>query len=218
MGFLGSRHARVLTLVLVVQACLFYAVAARPERTPFMAPLAQFPTRMGGWETVREVPVEPEIQQVLKADDTLDRVYINPARTDAAYLFIAFFKTQRYGQAPHSPKNCLPGNGWEPISTDRPTIQVSGWPTPITVNRYVVAYADQKSVTLYWYQSHNRVVASEYWAKFWLVADALRYRRSDTAMIRIAVPVRDGDVQAASNAGVEFVQALFPELLKQMPL
>jgi EpsI family protein len=71
---------------------------------------------------------------------------------------------------------------------------------------------------LYWYQSHSRVIASEYSAKFWLVADALRYNRSDTALVRISVPVgRDGG-DAATGLAARFAQAVFPELLKQMPL
>ena len=50
---------------------------------------------------------------VLRADDTLNRIY--RLRAASSYLFIAYFKTQRYGQSPHSPKNCLPGSGWEPV-------------------------------------------------------------------------------------------------------
>ena len=42
---------------------------------------------------------------------------------------------------------------------------------------------------LYWYQSHGRIVASEYWGKFYLVYDALRLNRTDAALVRITVPV-----------------------------
>ena len=53
------------------------------------------------------------------------------------------------------------------------------------VNRYVVEHGEDKSVTLYWYHSHNRVIASEFSAKFWAVADSIRYHRSDTALVRV---------------------------------
>jgi hypothetical protein len=85
-------------------------------------------------------------------------------------------------------------------------------------NKYVVAHGNDKSVTLYWYQSHNRVIASEYSAKFWLVADAIRYNRSDTAIVKVVLPVRGNDVDGATRTGIEFVQALFPDVLKQLPL
>jgi EpsI family protein len=144
-------------------------------------------------------------------------VYVKPSGTGFAFLFIAYFKTQRYGQTPHSPKNCLPGSGWEPVETGRQTIDVPGWSAPIVTNRYVVELGDQKSVVLYWYQTHNRIIASEYWAKFWLVVDSVRYRRSDTALVKIVVPVRDNNVGAATDMGVQCIQALFPSLLKQLP-
>jgi EpsI family protein len=84
-------------------------------------------------------------------------------------------------------------------------------------NRYVVEHGDEKSVVLYWYQTHNRIIASEYWAKFWLVVDSIRYRRSDTALVKIVVPVHNNDISAATAMGVQCIQALFPSLLKQLP-
>ena len=218
VDLLKSTHARILTVVLLLQAVAFYAIASRAELTPAVPPLQTFPTALGGWQMVKDVQIAPDVQEVLKADDTLDRIYASASQTDLAYLFVAFFKTQRNGQSPHSPKNCLPGSGWEPVSTDKPSIAVSGWPTPITINRYVIEHGEDKELVFYWYQSHNRVIASEYSAKFWLVADAIRYRRSDTALVRVIVPIRGGKVDAASKVGVEFVQALFPQLLRQLPL
>ena len=218
MSFLDNRYARVLTAVLLLQGAAFYAVASRSERAPLVSPLSLFPSAFGGWTMARDVPLEKEVQDVLKADDTLNRVYVNSSQTGYAFLFIAYFKTQRYGQAPHSPKNCLPGSGWEPVETGRQTIGVSGWNAPIVTNRYVVENGDEKSVVLYWYQTHNRIIASEYWAKFWLVVDSIRYRRSDTSLVKIVVPVHDNDIGAATAMGVQFIQAMFPSLLRQLPL
>ena len=217
MSIPGNRYARVLTAVLLLEATAFYAIASRSERAPLVSPLTLFPPALGGWTLARDVPIEKEVQDVLRADDTLNRVYVNSSQTDYAFLFIAYFKTQRYGQAPHSPKNCLPGAGWEPVETGRQTIDVPGWNAPIVTNRYVVAHGADKSVVLYWYQTHNRIIASEYWAKFWLVADSIRYHRSDTSLVKIVVPVHDNDTGAATARGVRFVQALFPSLLKQLP-
>ena len=217
MSIPGNRYARVLTAVLLLEATAFYATASRSERAPGVSPLTLFPPVLGGWTLARDVPIEKEVQDVLRADDTLNRVYVNSSQTDYAFLFIAYFKTQRYGQAPNSPKNSLPGAGWEPVETGRQTIDVPGWNAPIVTNRYVVAHGDDTSVVLYWYQTHNRIIASEYWAKFWLVVDSVRYRRSDTSLVKIVVPVHDNDIGAATARGVRFVQALFPSLLKQLP-
>jgi len=49
------------------------------------------------------------------------------------------------------------------------------------------------------------------------VLDALRYHRSDTSIVRVIVPVRDGQIDAATEIGKEFIRAMFPQLLKQLP-
>jgi EpsI family protein len=216
VSFFHYKYVRILTLILLLQAGVYYAVAARGELTPRVSALSAFPTAVEQWQMLRDLPLDQEVQGVLKADDTLNREYQAPTVRGSAYLFVAFFKTQRYGQAPHSPKNCLPGSGWEPTESSSTAIPVPGRSAPIVTNKYIVTHGDQKSVVFYWYHSHDRVIASEYWAKFWLVMDAIRYRRSDTALVRIVVPVANNDEQAATNAGVQFIQALFPPLTRQL--
>jgi EpsI family protein len=211
----ASKYAGALTLVLIVQGALFYQ-ASRGERTPAGKLLEFFPARIDEWRMIRDFPVEPEIQQQLRADDLLNRAYEQGLSGGAVDLFIAYFKTQRTGQSPHSPKNCLPGSGWEPEETGFLDVAIPGQP-PIRINRYVVSQGDERSVVLYWYQSRRRVIASEFAAKFWLVMDSIRYHRSDTALVRVTVPVRRDDVDGATRSGVEFVQSMFPALKSYLP-
>jgi EpsI family protein len=206
------------TIILLLQGTVFYAVAVRPENLPPVGPLDLFPRELGGWAMYRESKIEPEVQDILKADDLLSREYRNAAGTAGAYLFIAFFKTQREGQTPHSPKNCLPGSGFEPLEAWPITVQLPGRTEPVTINRYLTARGDEKSVTLYWYQSHHRIIAGEFAAKFWLIADSVRYHRSDTALVKIVVPVRNDDPDTATKTAVEFAQAMFPALSVQLPM
>jgi len=215
---LRNRYMHVLSVALVAQAAVFYLVTARKEIEPAVSPLDQFPAYMGSWRMTQQLRVDPEIADVLKADDTLSRVYVSGEKAADASLFIAFFKTQRTGQAPHSPKNCLPGAGWVPSEAGFLDVAVPGSVSPITINRYVVSRGDSKSVVLYWYQSPRRVVASEYKAKFWLVADSIRYHRSDTALVRVTVAVRNGDEAAAMRSATDLVRVVYPELRRQFPV
>ena len=217
MSFLTSKYARIVTAALILQGIVFYAVALRAENTPTVSPLDGFPTNVAGWQMYKDVKIEQETLDVLKADDTLNRVYINPAHDASTFLFIAFFKTQRYGQSPHSPKNCLPGNGYEPIESGVMTVAIPGRSEPVQVNRYLTARGDEKSVTLYWYQSHDRIIAGEFAARFWLIADSIRFHRSDTSLVKIVVPVRDGDADAATRTALDFMKAVFPPLARQLP-
>ena len=100
MSFLQSKYARVLAVVLALQFAVFYAVAVRAEDMPVVAPLSVFPQFVGQWHMYQESKIDQETLDVLKADDTLNRSYLD-ANGHGAYLFIAFFKTQREGQAPH---------------------------------------------------------------------------------------------------------------------
>ena len=214
-GFLKSKQSRILTGVLLAQAALFYGLS-RGETTAIAQPLDLLPEKLGSWQMIEKGVVEKEVADVLRADDLLTRAYSSNVYGLPVHLFIAYFKTQRTGQSPHSPKNCLPGSGWTWTVSDHIDIPIDGR-NPIEVNRYIIQRGDAKSVVLYWYQSRDRVVASEYSAKVYTVADAVRYNRTDTAMIRVVVPVYNNDEKHALDAAVKFVQDSFKPIRHQFP-
>ena len=214
--FLRRRPAQVLTVVLLVQLAIVYGFS-RNESTSSIAPLASFDTTLGPWHMTQAFEVEKEVMDVLQADDVLSRYYADPASGRSLSLFIAYFKSQRAGKAPHSPKNCLPGSGWSPIESGFLTIPLADSSEPITVNRYIVGHGEERSVVLYWYQSGHRAVASEFLAKAYLVADAVRYNRSDTALVRVIVPCTQSNQAEAIRTGIRFIQLLPAPLRRILP-
>ena len=217
MGFLHSRSARILTLVLLAQASLFYGFSRR-ENLPLHRPLDGFSLPSNAnWKLIEDSKLDAETLEVLKADDILSRFYADPLTGQQATLFVAFFETQRTGKAPHSPKNCLPGSGWVSSQSGVTDITVAGEAQPIHVNQYIVARGQNQSIVLYWYQSRSRVIASEYSAKIFTVSDAIRFNRSDTALVRVVVNVTDGDTKKAEKTAVSFVQAFFEPLKQYLP-
>lgn len=215
-NFLKSRSARILTVVLLAQAAVFYSFS-RAETLPYHRPLAQFSLAQPDWRMVAELPLDKETLEVLKADDILSREYVNRTNGHIATLFVAYFETQRTGKTPHSPKNCLPGSGWVPSQSGTVSINVPGLAHAIDVNQYVVSRGQNQSVVLYWYQDRSRVIASEYTAKIYTVADSIRYNRSDTALVRVVVGVDDGNTTAAETTAVDFVKAFFLPLRDYLP-
>lgn len=214
-NFLKSSTALVATVIIVLQAGLLYS-SVRPEAIPAGQPLTQVPTTLGSWRMIQEGVVDEETRDVLKADDLLNRYYGQESNRLGANLFVAAFRSQRNGKAPHSPKNCLPGSGWTPMSQGEVEV-ATGSGVPITVNRYVVAHGDERSLVLYWYQSRDRAVASEYEAKFWIVVDAMRLNRTDTALIRVVVPIVDRDEAAAMKSAGDFVLSFYGTLRQFLP-
>ncbi|MGA8027580.1 MAG: exosortase C-terminal domain/associated protein EpsI [Bryobacteraceae bacterium] len=215
-SWLKSNSSRVLSVVLIAQAAAFYGFS-RTEKVPAHRPLEQFALNNTDWTVQQDVDLDKETLSVLKADDILSRVYVNKDNGQLATLFVAYFETQRTGKAPHSPKNCLPGSGWVQAQSGTIEIPVAGEAAPIKVNRYIVARGQNQSVVLYWYQARNRVIASEYTAKIFTVTDAIRYNRSDTALVRVVVEVQNGDTQKALDTSVSFVKAFFEPLKEYLP-
>ncbi len=216
--FLKSRAALAVTILLLAQAAVLYS-SVKPEVIPESRPLRALPLDMGPWSYQQDFEVDQETQDVLKADDLLLRGYQDAGTHRAGTLFVAAFRSQRNGKAPHSPKNCLPGSGWTQLSSDLYSIEV-GNPQPIVVNRYIVQHGDDRSVVMYWYQSRERVIASEYRAKFWVMADAIRLNRTDTALVRVVMPILpsdNADPANATRAAVSFIQAFFQPLRHILP-
>lgn len=155
------------------------------EHVPAGLPVTSFPTQLGAWQG-RDIPIDPKVREVLGNGDFMERFFTQPG-TPPADVFIAYFPTQRTGDTIHSPKNCLPGAGWVPLSSD--VIHFQGGNRTFEANRVVIAKGQQKQLTIYWYEAHGRSVASEYWAKFYLVADSIRMHRSDGALVRLMTPI-----------------------------
>ncbi len=215
LAALKSKYAVAATLLLVAQGAGFFLIQ-RQENVAPVRPFSEFPQKLADWEMLQQGVIEKEIQDVLQADDILTRVYYSPSTNRGASLFVAYFKSQRTGQRPHSPKNCLPGSGWSPMTSGTVQIPVPGG-RAIEVNQYVVSKGEDRSLVLYWYQSRNRVIADEYKARMYTIADALRYNRTETALVRVVVPVMGDGVDAAAKTAAEFVAAFFDPLRGYLP-
>jgi EpsI family protein len=213
--FLQSTPARIVTAALALQGLLLYGVS-RPEIIPEAPPLSSFATRMGEWTLAQEGHIDDDTRSVLQADDLLSRTYSREGEAAPTNLFIAAFRSQRTGKAPHSPRNCLPGNGWMESSQGVVKVDIPGQ-APIEVNRYIVSRGDQKSVVMYWYQSRDRSVASEYRAKVYVVVDSMRYNRTDTALVRVVTPFTGNDEERASRTATEFIQTAYPFVRAALP-
>lgn len=215
LRFLNSAPARIVTVILIAQAAVLYS-SIRPEAVPPGRPLAEFPSEVGPWRLFQVGEIDPETQAVLKADDTLTRVYSDPVTQRGVSLFIAAFRSQRNGKAPHSPKNCLPGNGWTQLEQSETSID-AGTAAPIDANLYVVMHGESRSLVVYWYQSRDRTVANEFKAKFWVIADAIRYNRTDTALVRVIVPILNRDTDAAEHTAFDFIKNSYPVIRSFLP-
>jgi len=209
-----DRLSAAVLLVLAVQIAFVHSVATS-ERLPWPPDFERFPARFGTWVLSRQDPIDPAIAKELGSDRLLSQSFLEIPGGSSASLLVAWFQTQRDGaRQPHSPKVCLPGAGWTPRVVDEFTLDTRAG--TIRVNRYVVNKAAERAVVLYWYQTPKRAIAGEWAAKFWLAADALRDRRTDTSLVRVIVGVKEGD-GAATQTAARFARDLYPMLHEYLP-
>ncbi len=210
----------LIVFVAFVTASGVIARAQKTEPVPPRHALATFPQSIDGLRGRDDAPLTEKELAVLGADDYLMRTYFGTDR--AVGLYVGYWESQKRGDTVHSPLNCLPGSGWEPVSHEFLSVNVrrGSSETPVPMNRYVIQKGLDRQLVLYWYQSHGRVVASEYWGKFHLVMDAVRHGRSDTAIIRVIAPISGSDAAAerlAERSAVDFAKQAFSLLDGYIP-
>ena len=214
-GLILQRKTILVPAFLAAQALLVHWAAGK-EYPPAPPKLSSFPVAFEGWKMMQENPIEADVAGVLRADALLSRTYAQNRTGPIADLFVAWFQSQRDGtRQPHSPQVCLPASGWVPEAVGDLTLDTKAG--AITVNRYLVANRTQRAVVLYWYQTPRRVTAGEWAAKVWLVADALRDRRTDTALVRIVVTSVNGQDAVATSTAAGFARTVYPILREQLP-
>ncbi len=207
----------ILLCIVLLAASAFLAHASKPERIPIRESLSGMPMKIGDWQGHQAADISPRVMEVLGVDDYINRMYYSPELFPAS-LYVGYYQSQRAGDTIHSPLNCLPGAGWNPVKNGR--ISVPAGDSAIVINRIVIMKGTDKQLVLYWYQSHGRVIASEYWGKIYTVFDSLRTNRTDAALVRVICPIAGTDPQAEAfveQRAVEFVRALYPLLVRFIP-
>jgi exosortase D (VPLPA-CTERM-specific) len=223
----GTRAANnsvlnfVFATALIASAAILLQAHARRETFPQRLALNQFPPQLATW-TGSDIPIDQETLDVLGHGEFLHRLYENETDLGGGGapwvdFFLAYFPSQRAGETPHSPQHCLPGSGWTPVENTRVTLIVPGH-SPFPANRYVITKGDSREMVLYWFWAHDRGVASEYWAKYYLVKDSIALNRSDGALVRIVTPMSaDETPGAAEERLLPFAAEIVPQLDHYVP-
>jgi len=191
--------------VLMLATALVLQAHSRSEYFPPRISLGSLPSQIDGWTGTDSV-LDKQTLDILGPGEFLVRDYENKSQQEAARepwidLYIAYFPSQKAGDTIHSPNHCLPGAGWVP--TSREIVRLNGPDgTSFPVNRYIVAKGQDRQLVLYWFQAHGRAVASEYWAKYYLVSDSVRMNRSDGGLVRLMSPMLQGESADAAEARI----------------
>lgn len=210
----SSTRFGVLLVLILVAGVLVNGWAYLGEAHVERKELKDFPQAIGAWQkTGSDKILDNATLEVLRASDYLLRDFQKP-QGQIANLYVGYYATQRTGASYHSPLNCLPGSGWMLSEPAKATIALPDGRS-FVANKYVIQNGEFKSLMIYWYQGRGRNVASEYWGKVYTVFDSVRLRRSDGAMVRVTVPIRNSEAEA-EQAAIEFASgaaAVMPQFV-----
>jgi EpsI family protein len=201
---------------LLAAGCLVNTTVAgrRVGPVPLRAPLTTVGAELRSFPAVDDT-VATDVRLVAGMSSYVLRSY-GPATAPLFSLYVGYYDEQRQGKSIHSPKNCLPGDGWEPVESGTVTVPTAGG--AVTVNRYRVAKNGYSAVVYYWYQGRGRVASNEFRVKFELLRDAALRGRTEEALVRIVVPVAGDDAASADKVARDLVAPLVASMDRVLPL
>ena len=205
----------VVAILFAATTVLLYARSDR-DNNRSSEPLDQVP-RIISVRNGYDLRIDSATLEVFGPGRYLSRLYADPQGSPPIDLFIGYFPSQRTGNSIHSPKNCLPGSGWEFISSNYTSVLATDGKR-YNVGEYVIAHGGTKDFVIYWYHAHGRSVADEYRARIYMVADAIRLNRTDGRLIRVITPISPTEeVASARVRATAFVAELAPQLHRYIP-
>jgi EpsI family protein len=211
----GWRELVIAMVILMTGGFLLRSIS-HGEETPIHKSLTTFPLQIDSWAGTEQA-FEADMLQALKVDDYMLRQY-QQEQGAAIGLYVGYYKSMRQGAMYHSPKNCLPGSGWYFVDTGKSHLAgVDRHGRPVEINKFVIQKGLDKQLVLYWYQDRGRVITSEYWAKIFMVVDAITRNRTDGAFVRITVPFTNQSEEEMLAQGKAFAEQIFPLLQEYLP-
>jgi len=201
--------------IVLAAGILLVQASARQRPMPLRRPLADvIPLAIGGYAgSELEIP-EPEAG-VAGMTTYLSRAYRSETAAIPFFtLYVGYYDSQTQGHTIHSPRNCLPGAGWESLQFETQSIETSVG--RLQVARYLVQRGEQRALVLYWYQGRGRVESGEYAVKYQLLRDAALRGRTEEALVRVMVPIEGSAPPSVDLAG-SVTRVIVPALFESLP-
>jgi len=197
---------------------LILAAFAAPSLAPHDFPpparqsLLDFPLQLGEWGGASSV-MERQYLDALQLDDYMLADY-SAVEKIPVNVYVAYYQSPKKGLSSHSPRQCIPGGGWEITSFETLHLAQASRiaPTP-DVNRVAIQKGGQKQIVYYWFKQRDRWITSEYLVKFFLFWDSLTRHRADGALVRLVSSVYAGETEATADGRLQTMAGLVTPLL-----
>ena len=201
--------------LLAAAALLTLSLPSRESQVPPRQPFANFPLELPGSWRGQPDRIAPEVLAALALDDYF---VANYARAGGPWVnvYSAWYASQSGGQSSHSPRTCIPGDGWAILSLERINVSLQG--TTVPVNRAVIQKGEARQLAYFWFPQRGRQLTDEFEVKWLILRDALVRGRTDGALVRLITPIHPAEpAQAADARLTDFMGALQPLLKNHIP-
>lgn len=199
-------------LILVISLATFSTAAVIQYYQPESETVVSFddmPLVASDWVGQRlEIP--DYVTDLLRPKDIFSASYSNGQGQSVHLLFDFFVSDGSFG-GPHSPRNCLPGSGWEIIEVEERTIVINGLAIP--AGRFKIRLNEREQVMDFWYVTNYGATASDYVFKLYSMLGSLSLQPREVAFIRFTA---SGDPQSI-EALDEFEKLIIPEIYSRLP-
>lgn len=199
-------------LILVTSLVTFSTAAViqyyQPDSEAVVS-FADMPLTIANWVGQRE-EIPQYVTDLLRPKDIFSASYVN-GRGQSVHLLFDFFISDGSFGGPHSPRNCLPGSGWQIIKVEERSISINGMTIP--AGRFRIRLNERQQVMDFWYVTSYGATASDYVFKLYSMLGSLSLKPREVAFIRFTAPGDPKSVEALD----EFEKLIIPEIYSRLP-
>ena len=205
---------RFYVLFVLLGLAAVYVYTRSEAAVPVNKSLDLFPQKVADWTMVGQARFDERVLAVLLPTDYLSRTYVD-SDGNRLSLYIGFHDGGPNSGPIHSPKQCLPGSGWNYLKNDVRQVKYDGSEIP-----YVSAIYQkdtEKQLFLYWFQVRDQILTNEYALKLAMVKNSMMNNRRDSSFIRLSVMATDGE-EKATEVGEKFIRDFYVAIREALPL
>ena len=208
----AGRYYIVIGMLLVSSLVSWSLVRMRPEG--YEVRLKEFPTTVGAYQG-RDVELKREdlVYAVLETTAVLSRVYENSnAKGEVVDLLVTYFERGHRGFHPPEVSFVASGNTIVRSGIVRIPLGNGERASQLEANMFLGNTPTGEVVFLYWFAVGEQLMASYYKGSAYLLWSSVLRRPRPASMVRVALPVVNGDLEKTMATAEEFIRQLVPVL------
>ena len=207
------RPYRFYILFLLLGIAALYVYSRSEVAVPVNQSFALFPQTAEGWKMVGQSRFDERTLEVLKPTDYLSREYSSDDG-ESVGLYVGYHDGGPKSGPIHSPRQCLPGSGWNRIKDEVRALDIGD--RKVSYVSAVYEKDTAKQLFLYWFQVKGDILTDEYALKLMQLKNSVMSNQRDSAFIRLALSVTENEEQSILT-GEQFIRSFFPAISHALP-